>query len=75
MFLNLLHKKRKNGWKALYIRKKKKGITRNVYNEIFIVSPESQGKKRKNSYVWRSFQDTKMLKLMNNFLKQETEEP
>ncbi len=34
---------------TLYKKKKKKDITRNVYNECFIVSPESKGKKRKNS--------------------------
>ncbi len=39
---------------------KKKDIMRNVYNECFIDSQESQGKKRKNSYIWRSFLDTKM---------------
>ncbi len=48
---------------------------RNVYNECFIDSQESQGKKRKNSYIWRSFLDTKMLKLMNNTRNQETKEP
>ncbi len=41
-------------------------ITRNVYNECFIDSQEAQGKKRKNSYIWRSFLDTKMVKLLNN---------
>ncbi len=61
--------------KHCILGKKKMDITRNVYNECFIVSPESEGEKRKNSYVWRSFQDTKMLKLMNNFLNQETEQP
>ncbi len=45
---------------------KKKDIMRNVYNECFIVSQEPQGKKRKNSYIWRSFLGTKILKLMNN---------
>ncbi len=44
----------------------KKDITRNVYNECFIVSQEPQGKKTQNSCIWRSFIDTKMLKLMNN---------
>ncbi len=29
----------------------KKDITRNVYNECFIVSQEPQGKKRKNLYI------------------------
>ncbi len=49
MFLSLLPtKKRKNGCKALYIGKQK-DITRNVYNECFIVSQEPQGKKQKNS--------------------------
>ncbi len=31
-------------------------------------SQEPQGKKRKNSCIWRSFVDTKILKLMNNIL-------
>ncbi len=53
-----------------------KDITRNVYNECYIVSQEPQGKTRKNSCIWRCFLDTKMLmKLMNNTLNRETEEP
>ncbi len=51
-------KKRENGCKPLYIGKQK-DITRNLYNECFIVSQQPQGK---------SFLDTKMLKLMNNTL-------
>ncbi len=39
-------KKCENGLKALYIGKQK-NITRNVYNECFIISHEPQGKKRK----------------------------
>ncbi len=31
--------------------KKKKDITKNVCNECFIVTPESQDKKRKNDYM------------------------
>ncbi len=53
--------------KALHIGKQK-DITRNVYNECFIVSQELQGKKHENSSIWRSFLDTKILKLMNNIL-------
>ncbi len=37
-------------------------------------SQESQGKKRKNLCIWRSFLDTKMLKVMNNTLNWETEQ-
>ncbi len=47
---------------------------RNVYNECFIDSQEAEGKKRKNSYIWRSFLDTKMVKLLNNTLNRETEQ-
>ncbi len=59
--------------KLLYI-KKQKDITRNVYNECLIVSQEPQGKKRKNSRIWKSFLDTKMLKLKNNTRNRETEQ-
>ncbi len=51
-----------------------KGHYENLYNECFIVSQEPQGKKRKNLYIWRSFLDTKMLKVMNNSLNSETEQ-
>ncbi len=64
-------KKRENRCKALPIGKEK-DITRNVNNECFIVSQELQGKKRKNSCIWRSFLVTKTLVLMNNTLKRET---
>ncbi len=67
VFELVTYKKRENGCKALYIGKQK-DITRNLYNECFIVSQEPQGKKRKNSCTWRSFIDTKRLKLMNNTL-------
>ncbi len=67
VFELLTYKINENGWKALYIGIQK-DITRNVYNECFIDSQESQGKKRKKSYIWRSFLDTKMLKLLNNTL-------
>ncbi len=43
-----------------------KGHYENLYNEYFIVPQEPQGKKRKNLCRWRSFLDTKMLKIMNN---------
>ncbi len=74
VFELVTYKKRENAWNPLYIWKQKE-ITRNVYNEYFIVSQEPQGKKRKNSCMWRSFLDTKMLKLMNNTLNSETEQP
>ncbi len=61
------YKKRENGCKALYIGKQN-DITRNVYNEDFIVSQEPQGKNRKNSCIWKNFLDTKILILMNNIL-------
>ncbi len=65
VFELVTYKKRKNECKAVYIGQQK-DITRNVYDECFIVSQEPQNKKRKNSWIWRSFLDTKMLKLMNN---------
>ncbi len=46
VFELVTYKKRENACKALYIGKQK-DITRNVYNECFIVSQEPQGKKRK----------------------------
>ncbi len=46
-----LEKKRENGCKAVYIGKQK-DITRNVYNESFIVSQEPQGKKRKKKLLY-----------------------
>ncbi len=46
VFEILTYKKRENGWKVLYIGKQK-DITRNLYNECFIVSQELQGKKHK----------------------------
>ncbi len=52
------YKKHENGWKAFYIEKQK-DITRNVYNESFIISQETQCIKRKNSWIWRSFLDKK----------------
>ncbi len=70
VFELVTYKKRENGCKALYIGKQKE-ITRNVYDECFIVSQEPQGKKRKNSCIWISFLDTKMLKLRNNTLNWE----
>ncbi len=48
-----LSKKKKNGWKALYIGKEK-DITRKVY-ECFIVWQEPQGKKLKNSCKIKKF--------------------
>ncbi len=46
VFEPVTYKKRENGCKPLYIGKQK-DITRNIYNECFIVSQEPQGKKRK----------------------------
>ncbi len=74
VFELVTYKKRENACKPLYIGKQKE-ITRNVYNECFTVSQDPQGKKHKNSYIWRSFLDTIMLKLMNNNLNCETEQP
>ncbi len=45
-----------------------KRTLRNLENECFIVSQEPKGNKRKNLCIWRSFLDTKMLKVMNNTL-------
>ncbi len=67
VFELLTFKKRENGLKALYIGIQK-DITRNVYNECFIVSQQPQGKNRKTRCIWRSFLDTKMLKLRYNTL-------
>ncbi len=47
---------------------KKSKLRKKVFNGCFIVSPEPQGKKRKNTRICRSFLDTKMLNLMNNNL-------
>ncbi len=41
-----------------------KGHYEDLYNECFIVSQESQDKKRNNLYIWKSFLDTKMLKVI-----------
>ncbi len=37
---------------------------KNLNNECFIVSQEPQDKKRKNLCIWKSFLDTKMLKVI-----------
>ncbi len=58
VFELVTYKKQENACKALYIGKEK-DITRNVYNECFIVSQEPQGIKRKNLCIWRSFIDKK----------------
>ncbi len=60
-------KKREKGYKALYIGKQRDNA-RKVYNECFIVQKNHKAKNAKNSCIWRSFLDTKMLKLMNNTL-------
>ncbi len=45
------------------------GNKRTLRNPVcFIVSQEPLGKQRKNSCIWKSFLDTKILKLMNNIL-------
>ncbi len=48
VFELVTYKKHENGCKAVYIGIHNY-ITRNVYNESFIVSQEPKGKKRKNS--------------------------
>ncbi len=46
----VIYKKCENACKVLYIRKQK-DITRNVYNECFIVLKEPKGNKLKNSCI------------------------
>ncbi len=45
-----------------------------MYNECFIVSQEPQGKKSKILCIFRRFLDTKMLKVIDNTSKGETEQ-
>ncbi len=64
VFEHVTYKNCENGCKTLCIGKQN-DITRIEYNECFIVSQEPQGKKRINLCIWRSFLETKMLKLKN----------
>ncbi len=66
MFFSLLRTKKTRKRKESTLYWETKDITRNVYNECYIVSQEPQGKTRKNLSIWRSFLDTKMLKVKNN---------
>ncbi len=52
----------------------RKGHHENLYNECFKVSQEPEGTKRKNLCRWRSFLDTKMIKIMINTLNSEKNE-
>ncbi len=65
-----LQKTRK--WMPCTLYWESKGHYENLYNESFIVSQDPQGKKRKNLCLWRSFLNTKILKVMNNTLNWET---
>ncbi len=67
VFERVTYKKTGKWIQTLYIGKQR-DIARKVYNKCFIVQKKHKAKNAKNSCIWRSFLDTKMLKLMNNTL-------